>query len=361
MSTFNPHILSALTSRFTTSDALFAWLKTEDGGKLCVRDGGGGLALVYSVKGVSEYSHGHVREFRSVVWDTVTNLPVCVGPRSGQPLESDLSSECVLSVEEFVDGVMINMFYREDRWQLATHTVLGATNSYYGKRPFGALFWETFESMDLDVEELDKSATYSWVLQHPEERVVVAPKRPILYLVSHTSTELSEGLAATCPGHFLLEPKLDVYRMASSRMSKGIVVKTETESFTLRSPAYLKARDLRGNQPKHAFIWLERWSEGKLGAYLELFPEEKAECEAVVNQFKACTQEFHALYVKVYSRRELPLGQAPQKYRKLLWEARQANTGSYFGSLRDFMNNQDTARKLWLVHYETRYATRAAE
>jgi hypothetical protein len=65
--------------------------------------------------------------------------------------------------------------------------------------------------------------------------------------------------------------------------------------------------------------------------------------------------------MSVYRKKELPLGQAPQKYRKLLWDAHQANKGAYFPHLRQFMNEQDTARKLWLVNYATRYESAAAE
>jgi hypothetical protein len=61
------------------------------------------------------------------------------------------------------------------------------------------------------------------------------------------------------------------------------------------------------------------------------------------------------LYLKVYREKVLPLGEAPQKYRKLLWDAHKAGKGAYFPNLRSFMNEQDTARKLWLVNYEVRY------
>jgi hypothetical protein len=116
---------------------------------------------------------------------------------------------------------------------------------------------------------------------------------------------------------------------------------------------------LRGNQPKRSFLWLERWGEGKLPAYLRQYPEEEEGAMEVVNAFKAATQEFHALYLRVYKEKTLPLKEAPVKFKKLLWEARQANVGTYFPNLRDFMNRQDTPRKLWLVNFEKRYAPAA--
>ena len=75
----------------------------------------------------------------------------------------------------------------------------------------------------------------------------------------------------------------------------------------------------------------------------------------MITEFKACTQELHTLYLEVYRKKVLPLGQAPQKYRKLIWEAHKAGKGAYFPQLRQFMNEQATARKLWLVNYDVRY------
>ena len=373
MSTFNTQILSTLTTRFPTSDALFAWLQTDEGGNLAIRTNSNGLSLVYSIKDApvprtktSNFALAHVREFRSVVWDTHTNRPICVGPRSGRPLAEMGEVPCDV-MDEFVDGVMINLFYYGGRWQLATHTVLGAANRFYGQRAFGTLFWETFTSMGLVVDDLNKSATYSWVLQHPEERVVSGTLGgiPRLWLIAHTDCELNGKFAILRPTQYTeatslaaIEERVRAIGAKFGPNVKGLILKTNEDSFTIRTPEYLAAHALRGNQPKHAFTWLDHWSSGKLGAYMRIFPEEQAECTAILEQFKVCTQEFHDWYLKVYCHRgeaPIPLALAPQKYRKLLWEARQANTGSYFGNLRTFMNKQDTARKVWLIHYEARY------
>jgi hypothetical protein len=112
---------------------------------------------------------------------------------------------------------------------------------------------------------------------------------------------------------------------------------------------------LRGNQAKRSYLWLERWSEGRLGHYLRLYPEEACDAETIVNRFKEATQELHALYLQVYRQKVMPLGQAPQKYRKLLWDLHQAGGGAYFPNARAFMNKQETPRKLWVVNYEERF------
>lgn len=372
--TMNSALISELTQRFPTSESLFAWLRSNEGGRLVIREDWmtpeEPLALIHYSKEKSDLTLPHVGEFRSVVWDVIANRPVCAGPARGLKFTAAVDagvdpSAPAHAVEDFVDGVMLNLFNYGGRWQLATRTVLGADCNFYGTRTFADLFWETFTLTGLTVGELDPAANYSWVLQHPAERIVVAPQYgiPKLYLVAATGGALSEKLLALIPrAHTDLKTLEDVKQrvVAWGRRFgttwQGLVVKTpDGKRYKLRSNEYDEARHLRGNQAKRPFIWLERWSEGRLGAYLRLYPEEQHEADAVVGRFKACTQELHDLYQRVYRRKELPLGQAPQKYRKLLWDAHQANAGAYFPHLRDFMNKQDTARKLWLVNYETRY------
>jgi len=276
-----------------------------------------------------------------------------------------------LVVEDFVDGVMINMFYYGGAWRLATRTVLNATGSFYGTRPFGELFWETFKAEGLNLGLLSTEHTYSWVLQHPEERVVVATK----YGIPHLSLVESSLEAEQLPAELLaLKPKchadLKTLEDVKERVVawgkrfgagwQGLVIHmANKQRYKLRSDEYDEARHLRGNQANRRYIWLERWSQGRLPAYLRLFPEEQHDAEAIVAAFKEATQDAHTCFIDVYRNHKYPLGQAPQKYRKLLWDAKTVGKGVYYPHFREFMNGLDTARKLWVVNWERRFGAAA--
>jgi hypothetical protein len=313
----------------------------------------------------------HVPLCRSVIWNKVSNQPVLVAPVHGRKfLEAVADGAKDWRCEEFVDGVMINVFFDADKlgWNLATRTQLGATGNFFSKRSFAELFWETFTASGLTLEDLDAASSYSWVLQHPEERIVVAPAYgiPKITLVQGPAL-LTEKLQKFFPKTYELKTLEDVKEFVTLQGKKlgaqwqGVCLKVGSDGasvrYKLRTNEYDEARHLRGNQAKRTYTWLERWSEGRLGAYLRLYPEEQCDADAVITNFKTCTQELHDLYMSVYRRKELPLGRAPQKYRKLLWDAHQANKGAYFPHLRQFMNEQDTARKLWLVNYGVRYGS----
>jgi len=348
---------------------LFEWLQSPEGGNLRVRQREGDrYAILYYNKKHSNMALGHVQECRSVVWDTQEGKLACRSVGHSRPLSEITDETVVTRVSELADGVMVNMFWDSEMgsWALATRTCLGATNNFYGSRPFAELFWETFRSMGLTVEhDLKQECYYSWVLQHPEERIVVAPLYgvPKLWLVSSDSYELTESLKSCLPTEqsslmTFGEVKQFVINEGKRRgpAFQGLTFYTvDGCRYKLRSSEYTRARLLRGNQAKRPYLWLERWGEGQLAQYVELYPEEKCDADATINSFKQATQELYDLYQTVYRRKELPLGQAPHKYRKLLWEAHKANAGAYFPNLRAFMNRQDTARKLWLLNYERRY------
>jgi len=357
---------------FNTAEDLFAWLRSPEGGSLLVRDDEmSPYAIIYYNKKKSNMALPHVPLCRSVIWNKVTNQPVMAAPARGRQfleavadgVTADGGSDFI--VEDYLDGVMINMFYDSVKleWALATRTQIGATGNFFGKRSFADLFWETFKTAGLTLEDLDTSACYSWVLQHPEERVVVAPAYgiPTITLVQGPGFP-AEKLQKFCPKKYELKTLEDIKEFVTLQGKKlgaqwqGVCLKVGSGvRYKLRTNEYDEARHLRGNQAKRTYTWLERWSEGRLGAYLRLYPEEQCDADRVISEFKACTQELHDLYMSVYRRKELPLGRAPQKFRKLLWDAHQAGRGAYFPHLREFMNEQDTARKLWLVNYQARY------
>jgi len=337
---------------------------------MLVRETEGPYAVIYYDKTRSNMTLPHVQACRSVVWDKAKNEPVCMGPRHCLPFRQAVDDGLTGFVtEEFVDGTMINMFHDGELWRITTRTQIDATGCFYGKTPFSELFWGVFNTSGLKPSDLTPGVTYSWVLQHPEERIVVSPPYGIAKITlveSSAPIPVDSPLYKYRPATYALTTLEDVKEFIYAEEGRGaqfqgVVLKAGDARYKLRTNAYCEARHLRGNQAKLPYLWLERWSEGRLPAYLRLYPEEQCSANAVIGAFKAATQELHDLYLKVYRRKELPLGQAPQKYRKLLWDAHQANVGAYFPHLRQFMNQQDTARKLWLVNYESRYASAPAE
>jgi hypothetical protein len=357
---------ASLIAAYPTYEAFETFLRSATGGRIQVKClPGDSLVLLHYEKGVSDLELDHVRFFRSVVWNKATHRPVSAGPQRGYAF-SKLRSLEGLRVEEAVDGVMVAQFHDGTAWRLATHTNLGANRGFYGRRSFAELFLETQAA--LGIKDLDPTVAYSWVLQHPEERVIspIPYAIPRLFLVQAATFDSSGNqhfldltvAGALKPRVFEVKTLEDAVELVSSlgRQQKhafaGVSIRDSTGTrYKRRAEEYELARHLRGNQAKHAYTWMHHWSNGNLFKYLEYFPEEKAEAELLVERYKTETQEIHKLYLQIYRDRAFPLGQAPHKYRKLLFEIHQARAGAYFPNLRTFMNGQDVARKVWLLNY----------
>ena len=376
----NP-IFSELINQHSTCEALLDFLKSPAGGSLTIRDNRQSPTDPYVVihyDKQSDMTMPHVASFRSVIWDVRANRPVCAAPM--KTCKVDDGSPFI--VEDFIDGVMLNMFWDKvsNSWRLCSRTQLDAKNTFYSRRPFATLFAEAVSAGGLDFDDLSRDHTYSWVLQHPEERIVVAAPYgiPRLYLVEtatfkdgvqeilrNPNLHLTAKFCSLLPArHEMATVKeiTDCVEALGHRFGaqwKGLMVKNGSSLSKFVSPQYAAAREMRGNVAKLPFIWLERWSAQSLNQYLRLYKEETHAATSVVEAFKTCTQEAFDLYNKVYKVRAFPLRDAPQKYRKLLWDMHGAKAGAYFPTFREFMNKQDTARKLWLVNYESRYGNTA--
>jgi hypothetical protein len=391
-------VYSDLIARFPSSSDLLTFLKSAEGGRLSVRtppaaselDASSNtntpvnpLVVISYDKGTANMAIPHVEYFRSVVWNTETNRPVSAAPSRGRAFSTATEKDGPWVVEDFVDGIMLNMFW-DGAWRLSSRTNLDAKVGFYGRRSFADLFWETAEGVSLIKDNLNKERVYSWVLQHPTERIVVSlPNgKPKIHLVEVSAfkengdqlvfREVDLAFREFQPTRHNLNTLAEVKEHVASwgknagYLWQGVVLKNlpadgrKPIRWKLRTEKYETARSLRGNQSKLPFLWLERFRDHRLTAYLSVYPEDEEAANAVVESFKACTKELHRLYDEVYRKKSFPLKEAPQKYRKLLWEIHQQRKGAYFPHVRDFMNAQDTARKLWLVNYELRYPSASA-
>ena len=132
-------------------------------------------------------THG---KYRSVIINDAGAVVAFAPPKSVSAdifLDSHPTRSENIVAEEFVEGTMINVFYNDGQWEFATKQTVGANARFYTNTT------DTFKSMFIDamqhtglysINNLDKKNSYSYVLQHPKNRIVVAFDNPALYLVA---------------------------------------------------------------------------------------------------------------------------------------------------------------------------------
>ena len=94
-------------------------------------------------------------------------------------------------IEEFVEGTMINVFWNKNvgttgEWVISTRSNVGGQTSFYkssNTKTFNTMFFEALNEIDFKLEQLNPLYCYSFVLQHPENRIVIKFDKPQLYLI----------------------------------------------------------------------------------------------------------------------------------------------------------------------------------
>lgn len=330
--TYQIDIFKHLAQQFPTWETLEAYLVSPEGGTLrCV--GEGRYRILRYTKGVSDLTVPHGKWMRSVVWDTQTNLPVCVAPPKAEtgPVPTGEDSSYPL-VQDFLDGSMINVFRIHDDispLQIATRTQVGAGGKFYSEKTFEQLFNEALSAMKSSSEELmshlEPGQFASFVLQHPEHRIVSRCTNPRLWLV-HVGTVLKDGTVGIeedpqgwgprfrIPVH--TTPSFPDLCVSKGWFFQGLTYKDgKGKRWRVRNPNYLTLRSLRGSESTAMDRFLRLRSEGKVADYLKHYSEDRQSFWDFEQALRAKTQEVFAAYCSVHKSRE-------QKFEDLPWSVK---------------------------------------
>ena len=267
--------------------------------------------------------------------------------------------------ESYIDGTMVNMFYHQGEWKISTRSNIGANNNYYSKRSFRELF---------------KEFTYSWVLCHPENQIVVAYPKPFVVLVSVRQVtesgyqELSlmdnfiqlaqNGTVVGVPRTYVITTLGEARKfLKQTKMEVGLVFKHSSGLRTkIMNDDYLRGKELRGNTPNMKYLYLEkRQQKGFLKKYLKYFPIYARDFRLYQNEIHTMTNSLHTYYLQVNVKRELKFHQIPFQFRQLVRELHSYHykTGKkiYHNVAIEFVNSLPPARQLYVLNYERNQET----
>ena len=334
-----------LSRQYPSWSSLCQHLESEEGGKLrCIEVGD--YAIVRYVKGVSDLTNAGVRHFRSVVWDTRTNRPVCVAPVKAQTGEPPAGSP--LRVMDFVDGVMINVFQDASGVvNYATRTNLGASNSFYTKKTFAEMLDDCLAPVggahSFFSRVLQPGQFASFVMQHPDHKTVGQIAVPRLTCIHVGSVSEDGGVKFDVdpnlwPSSFysyavpvyeqteVLAESKDAWKFIKTYQGKGhtwqgvVFLDTATgQRWRLRNSDFVKVRTLRGPEADSFARYLRLRTTGQMKQYLQYFREESNRMWAYENLWRETTQALFDSYVQMHklkqkTMKELPLPLRPHVY-----------------------------------------------
>jgi hypothetical protein len=219
------------------------------------------------------------------------------------------------------------------------------------------MFLEAAAASRLVLDNLEKELCYSFVLQHPQNRIVVPFRDAQLYLVGvyaihndpdrtyvdvHDAQQYQDTFRALdttvkFPAVYPLTTYASLIEtygtMNTSYDIVGVVMhnKETGERAKVRNPVYEQVRNLRGNQPKLQYQYLSLRKTGKVGDFLKFYPENKHEFSTFRDQVHLFTNTLFSNYISCYIKKERPLKEFPDQYRTHMYSLHQI----YLNDLRE--------------------------
>ncbi len=292
--------------------------------------------------------------FRSVIVNQEKKV-VCFAPPKSYSIDTFTTmyptrTEDIVA-EEFVEGTMINVFWDPSAglsgcWEIATRNSIGGEVSFFksgDSMTFRAMFMEAANDVNLDINTLNRNYCYSFVLQHPKNRIVVPFKTSAIILTNVYDICNTEGgiITVSCVDLEALKKTKDLsitnisypkriddwssyfdlkntYASMNTRYDiLGVVIyNTKTGIRTkIRNPTYENVRQLRGNQPKLQYQYLSLRKSGSVGEYLKYYPEHKKEFSSFRDIVHKFTNTLYQNYISCYIKKERVLKEFPDNFR----------------------------------------------
>ena len=269
-------------------------------------------------------------------------------PVASLVIQTDSNSNIDYVAETFVEGTMINVFYETETnsWEIATRSSIGGRNCYFmedgfkEENTFSYMFNEVCTSIGLNLNDLNKNYMYSFVMQHPRNRIVKIIRNMALYLVNVYQIEDNNVIRIISINNdieqFGIKPNTvknvksvplksndDLINCKESMASintpyhaVGVMIKNNLgHRYKFRNPTYEYVRQLRGNHPKLQYQYLSLRQSGKMTEYLQYYKEHKKPFNDFRNMIHDYTNELFANYIRCYIKKEKELKEFPEKFK----------------------------------------------
>ena len=274
--------------------------------------------------------------FRSVVWDTRTNLPCSVAPFPARR-DQKIPNSTPLQLEDFVEGVMINVFRSSDEnyTHVTTRSKLEADGTFYSDRTFSELFEEALDSKKISLTQIEQimgepylavrenmskvtSVFMSLVLSHPEHRVVRSVEkanfwaiyRGVVYddgMVEFYTDDIPQSwrpkaYPTTATSWADVKKQFDTIKAGKPWYWQGLVAYTlqSTEPsarWRFRNGDHDRVRrELRGTESNPFGRFLRLRANKRVQEYLRIYPEDNTEFQGFETQYRAVTRTLYQWY-----------------------------------------------------------------
>ena len=293
----------------------------------------GDLYLIkYDKKHINDKNINTLGKYRSVIFDK--NKLVSFSPPKSLRFNNNFEMGN-LKITEFYEGTMINLFYYNNKWEIATKSVIGANCKYYQhqNKTYREMFFEVINHLNINLEDFNKNFSYSFVLQHPENRIVSNIKNMNLVLIKCYSFKNNiikeESIDEKFDSLKLIDLTKTLYKDSIEEIFNnyiatekkdfnevGIVLTNKNfERIKIRNFYYEHVKRLKGNSPKIQFIYYTIKKSNRINEFLTFFPENAGDFLKFKNELFKFTENLYQKYISCFIKKETKLIDMEYEYK----------------------------------------------
>jgi len=268
--------------------------------------------MVVKRKYGSEYSEDNpwLNHCRGLVIDYENNKIVFCPPVKSREIKNfnDINKTTFDSISELVDGTMINLFHFNGAWLMSTRSNIGCKNQWQSDISFKDMFDDCSPNFDFDL--LDTDSTYSFVMRHTKNRIVIPVEENQLYLVemkkNNVLCELEESV------HYLTNKSLKGNLIIDlGYLFKGYSIVQDNKRYKWLTDDCKFIENIKPNTNNHLLNYLQLRKSGHLTNYLKYFPESRHNYDDFRKKLHELTKQLQHYYRNVFIYKNIDKSDVP--------------------------------------------------
>jgi len=298
----------------------------------------------------NDVSNGY---YRSLIVSSPENKLLAFSPqKSLKPdtfIEKYSAIDETIFMNEIIEGTMVNLFFDEriQQWEISTRGAVGGSYFYYRNQydmdsdkkkqnSFYQMFLEALGAGDNQslnelslLQDMPKNYSYSFVLQHPDNHIVLPISKCSIYLVSVFELQEGNSVKYVSPleyqywdsfknvNNLILFPKQYNYENYEQLKEENCSIQTEFtnlgvmitnletgERTAFKNPTYEEVKLLRGNNPNLQYQYLCLRKTGKIQDFLFYFPQYKKIFFRFYQEYENFVNNVHFSYLTYYVQKQ---------------------------------------------------------
>jgi hypothetical protein len=231
----------------------------------------------------------------------------------------------------FFEGCLIKLYHYNGEWNVSTSKTLDASKSFWSsKRSFLELFKDSVEeSYNIEYNEFLKSLNenycYSYLLQHPENRMAINVKEPTLFIVNKINMETLEEEIPELDNFIVKKTVSEIMNdyenleITQNYLVYKIVDNVIVDRVKILNKKFLDLKKKCGNHPNIGLRYLECIADNDEKINIKnCFPANQRTFTEIDTKFHKTCKNIHDLYYKMYILKTKT--EVPDKYKKTIYQ-----------------------------------------